>query len=61
MAWPQTSEPDELAKVIKQILTDNAIKIKLENGAADLMHNYKWTKIGMQTHDFIKNVIAKNL
>lgn len=61
MTWPHTSGPGALAKVIKQVLIDNQFKIKLENGAADLMHNYKWTEIGMRTHAFMKNVIEKKL
>ena len=61
MAWPKTSEPDELAKVIKQILTDSQFKAKLENGASKLMHRYEWSEIGLQTHDFLKNVIANKL
>jgi glycosyltransferase involved in cell wall biosynthesis len=60
MTWPSTREPDKLAKAIKQVLTDKHLKARLEYGASKLMQNYKWSEIGVQTHDFMKNVILNN-
>jgi glycosyltransferase involved in cell wall biosynthesis len=58
MIWIDKNDPNELAQAIYRVLMNDNLKVKLENGAAELIKKFRWKEIGKQTHSFHKNLIS---
>ena len=61
MLWPDTNEPEALAKEIYRVISNEDFKQRLENGAGLLSQKFKWSEIGQKTHSFFTAAKANNI
>jgi len=59
MIWPASQNADAFAKAIFQVLQDDALRRKLENGASDLIRHFEWSEIAEQTRAYFQDIIEK--
>jgi glycosyltransferase involved in cell wall biosynthesis len=59
MVWPMQYKPEAFAGEVLSVLRDDALKIRLEEGALRLSKCYRWTDIAERTRDWFRRTIEK--
>ncbi len=57
MIWPATQDTNSLALIVYSVLTDDALRQRLENGASDLAKHFEWSNIAKETHSCFKIIL----